>query len=195
MEKKRVAYVGGAISAKSYFAQMANGQAAMQRHHEEMLAAGYQWDGMDCYTWTGEGAPPVVELPRHLFMDLGVGVSVTGRHASPPEMQNILRVDPETRSSEHQFFSGVRQLAYEGLRSRMALGFVKGTFTEPSGPARPKRLNFRSRFMRVRHRDSGKTAIAQRGPRGTVLVQFNDIEHPHGHGWHLYPRHHWERRR
>ena len=53
----------------------------------------------------------------------------------------------------------------------------------------------KSEFMRIRHRATGKAALGIAYADGTVLVQFNDIEHPHGHGWSLYPRHHFHRRR
>lgn len=49
--------------------------------------------------------------------------------------------------------------------------------------------------LRLRHKATGKSAIGYATPDGTVVVQFNDINHPHGHGWHLYPRHHFVRRR
>lgn len=52
------------------------------------------------------------------------------------------------------------------------------------------------RTLRVRHIASREPAIAQRvGGTGCILVQFNRIDHPHGHGWHLYPRHHFVRRK
>ena len=50
-------------------------------------------------------------------------------------------------------------------------------------------------FMRVVQKQTGKTAIAMRAKSGCVLVQFNDMAHPHAYGWTLYPRHHFVRRR
>lgn len=49
--------------------------------------------------------------------------------------------------------------------------------------------------LHVRHIASGRTAIARKLPRGLLLVQFDLFAHPHSHGWHLYPRHHFKRRR
>lgn len=51
-------------------------------------------------------------------------------------------------------------------------------------------------MMRVRHVASGEAAIARRIlGTGCILVQFDRIGHPHSHDWHLYPRHHFRRRR
>lgn len=53
----------------------------------------------------------------------------------------------------------------------------------------------RVRFLHVRHRVTGETAIGMRQPGGTVLVQFDSLLHTQSHGWHLYPRHHFFRHR
>ena len=50
-------------------------------------------------------------------------------------------------------------------------------------------------MMRLIHKDSKETAIGMKLKDGLVLVQFNKIDHPQSHGWHLYPRHHFKRRR
>ncbi len=42
-------------------------------------------------------------------------------------------------------------------------------------------------FMHMRHKQSGKTAIALKSANATVLVQFDDLKHPQSNGWHLYP--------
>ncbi len=58
---------------------------------------------------------------------------------------------------------------------------------------------FRKTFamMAVRHKATGRTAIAIRISRGLMLVQFNNIAAMGelSSGWHLYPRHHFKRRR
>ena len=51
------------------------------------------------------------------------------------------------------------------------------------------------RTLSLTQRGTGQDAIGIKAPGGCVLVQFNRIDHPHGHGWHLYPRHHFTRRR
>jgi len=51
------------------------------------------------------------------------------------------------------------------------------------------------KIIRIRHRDSGAAAIAQVLPSGLLLVQFENRKHPHAYGWHLYPRHHFKRRK
>lgn len=51
------------------------------------------------------------------------------------------------------------------------------------------------RDLRVRHRASGEGALGKKAPGGCILVQFDRITHPQSHGWHLYPRHHFHRRR
>lgn len=48
--------------------------------------------------------------------------------------------------------------------------------------------------MRLRLKGTNETAIGLKAPGGCVLVQFNRIDHPQSHHWHLYPRHHWVRR-
>lgn len=47
----RQAFVGKADHA--YFEQLRKAGATMARHHDKMIAAGFEWDGMDGYT-----APP-----------------------------------------------------------------------------------------------------------------------------------------
>lgn len=45
-----------------------------------------------------------------------------------------------------------------------------------------------AKCMLVRLRGTNLTAIAYRAKAGCIMVQFNDIDHPHAFGWHLYPR-------
>lgn len=51
------------------------------------------------------------------------------------------------------------------------------------------------RYMRVRERSTGKTALGVKGEHGTVWVQFNDLSHPQSHNWHLHPRSRFHRLR
>lgn len=53
----------------------------------------------------------------------------------------------------------------------------------------------RRRMMMVQHRDTKEPAIAMKVKSGCVLVQFNNLNHSQSHGWTLYPRHHFERRK
>lgn len=48
--------------------------------------------------------------------------------------------------------------------------------------------------MRVRHKATNETALARRHMDGTMWVQFNRLDHPHSHGWHLYNRNEFRRR-
>lgn len=52
----------------------------------------------------------------------------------------------------------------------------------------------RRAMMFVRQVSTGETALARRGAKGTVWVQFDRFDHPQSHGWHLYPRHAFVRR-
>lgn len=49
--------------------------------------------------------------------------------------------------------------------------------------------------IQVQHKATGETALAQIAPSGCLLVQFDRFTHPQSHGWHLYPRHHFVRRK
>jgi hypothetical protein len=49
------------------------------------------------------------------------------------------------------------------------------------------------KYLRVRHKATGETAIALRRPDGLMIVQFDRYPHPLAHGWHLFPRHHFHR--
>lgn len=39
-----------------------------------------------------------------------------------------------------------------------------------------------------RHKASGKTAMVIKMKDGLCIAQFDDFNHPHSHGWHLYLR-------
>lgn len=36
------------------------------------------------------------------------------------------------------------------------------------------------------HKKTGEFAMIRKLDRGLLLAQFNNIEHPHAYGWHLY---------
>lgn len=46
---------------------------------------------------------------------------------------------------------------------------------------------------RMIHIPSGKTALVQRRKHGLCVAQFNEFDHPHSHGWHLYLRRDFKR--
>lgn len=46
---------------------------------------------------------------------------------------------------------------------------------------------------RMIHIPSGKTALVQRCKDGLCVAQFNEFDHPHSHGWHLYLRRDFKR--
>lgn len=51
------------------------------------------------------------------------------------------------------------------------------------------------RYLRLRLKGTKEAALGRKAPGGCVLVQFNRMDHPQSHGWHLFPRHHFVRRR
>lgn len=55
----------------------------------------------------------------------------------------------------------------------------------------------RMKFMRVRHKATGRTALGIAMKDGLMIVQFNNVKAMGwlSGGWHLYPRHHFKRRR
>lgn len=52
-----------------------------------------------------------------------------------------------------------------------------------------------TKFLYIRHKATGKTALGLKAPDGCVLAQFDHHSHRHSHGWHLYPRGAFVRRR
>lgn len=50
-----------------------------------------------------------------------------------------------------------------------------------------------TRYLSLRHKATGATALGRKVTNGLVLVQFDRAAHPQAYGWHLYPRRAFQR--